>query len=453
MAAASALSYTYSYRSQSALVDEPARKRLFLALSAQNPVPAFFRGRLVAPKRAADALLTISGVVRSRFHVPSAMLEKILLLADPVITCGGERLRFEGFSSCCGAYARLDLLPSALDGEFLGSGTSNVDFNAPMRAALGRVRDGDDVALALDAGSFEVRSGDASVVERKVDLPMRWLRGFTEVQAYQARMERRLEVNGAELRHFLRELPVAWKGAAWVSPSPGGLRLSRRAAPAAALVGGVARLRLLRGVAEHAESARVFVAGESGASAWEVTTPDSRFVLALSPDVWRGFSGEGQTLEALSPDADAAALTAVRAALRWQNAIDAERIAASSGLEVRDVRSALARCAASGLVGYDLAEGAYFHRELPFDLDASRRSHLRLRNARKLLAQDGVELEREEGGDVKAWVRSGSVDYRVRLDGERARCTCPWHAKHSEERGPCKHVLAVRMKLEQRARV
>jgi hypothetical protein len=222
MPAATALSYTYSYRSESALVAGPARKQLFLALSAQNPVPAFFRGTLVAPKRAADQLLAVSDVVRSRFHVPSAMLEKILLLADPVITCGGERLRFEGFSSCCGAYARLDLLPPALAGEFLGSGTANVDFNAPMRAALGRVRDGDDVGLALDAGAFEVRSGGASVIERKVELPLRWLRGFTEVQAYQARMELCLETGGAELRRFLRELPAAWKGAAWISPTAGG---------------------------------------------------------------------------------------------------------------------------------------------------------------------------------------------------------------------------------------
>ncbi|MBT8415649.1 MAG: SWIM zinc finger family protein, partial [Boseongicola sp.] len=30
------------------------------------------------------------------------------------------------------------------------------------------------------------------------------------------------------------------------------------------------------------------------------------------------------------------------------------------------------------------------------------------------------------------------------------RCTCPWFAKNAGQRGPCKHVLAVEMDLDQR---
>ncbi|AGC48099.1 hypothetical protein MYSTI_06826 [Myxococcus stipitatus DSM 14675] len=45
-------------------------------------------------------------------HSP-AMLHRILLEADPVVTCGCGMLRFEGVSGCANTYARADLTPSA----------------------------------------------------------------------------------------------------------------------------------------------------------------------------------------------------------------------------------------------------------------------------------------------------------------------------------------------------
>jgi uncharacterized Zn finger protein len=51
------------------------------------------------------------------------------------------------------------------------------------------------------------------------------------------------------------------------------------------------------------------------------------------------------------------------------------------------------------------------------------------------------------GGDGGFRVRSGAVDYLVRLSdtGIPDSCTCPWWNKHRGTRGPCKHVLAVRL--------
>ena len=67
----------------------------------------------------AEALL-YDGGDRSRYSIPPAMLQQILLLADPVATATADRLRFEAFSSRCSAYARLDMLPGSTDGELLG---------------------------------------------------------------------------------------------------------------------------------------------------------------------------------------------------------------------------------------------------------------------------------------------------------------------------------------------
>jgi hypothetical protein len=207
-------------------------------------------------------------------------------------------------------------------------------------------------------------------------------------------------------------------------------------------VGGIERLKVLGRAARHAERVEVFADEATGASAWTVYTPDSRFQYVLSPEPSRGFSGEGQVLEALS-EGPGSAMGAVRGLLRWQSRIDPAAIAASIGRDYDDVKRALAACAASGLVGYDLADGAFFHRELPFDLSLIEKHQARLVNARKLAEEDAVEFDSSDS----AWVTSGENRYRVWL-GAEPKCTCPWVAKHGTGRGPCKHILAARKMRE-----
>src|SRR5690349_1023319 len=100
------LDYTYAYRQPSALL--PLDRGQCLSLVTCEPGgrdARFFSGSVLQPKRTADLMLAIVEVAQCRFHVPAAMLARILLQADPVITCGDGRLRFEAFSACCGAYA------------------------------------------------------------------------------------------------------------------------------------------------------------------------------------------------------------------------------------------------------------------------------------------------------------------------------------------------------------
>jgi hypothetical protein len=91
--------------------------------------PTLFVGRILLPDLVADGLLVIGSVARSRYHVPAAMLARILLAADPIVTVGDGRVRFESLSACSGVYARLDLLPDAVDGTVIGRGTTNVDLD------------------------------------------------------------------------------------------------------------------------------------------------------------------------------------------------------------------------------------------------------------------------------------------------------------------------------------
>lgn len=175
---------------------------LRLATSSRGGVehPHFFTGGLVRPERTAKLLLALMDVVRARFHIPSAMLERILSQSDPVVTSSDDRLRFEGFSACCGAYARVDLHPAALSGEQFGRGTTNVDFNTPMMSALAMIRGVEPVSLSVGSAGVELETASRTVFEKKVQLPIRWLKGFVEVQACQRRMERKMEISGPRRR-------------------------------------------------------------------------------------------------------------------------------------------------------------------------------------------------------------------------------------------------------------
>ena len=53
------------------------------------------------------------------------------------------------FSGCCGVYARVDLPPESFESDLQQRGTTNVDFNDPMRAALNRLRDREEVRLSV----------------------------------------------------------------------------------------------------------------------------------------------------------------------------------------------------------------------------------------------------------------------------------------------------------------
>ena len=394
-------------------------------------------------------MLTLSQVVSSRFYLPGAFR-----LVDPVVTSNDRVLRFEGFSSCCGVYARADIDAGAFEAELHGRGTTNVDFNSAMRTALARIRQSDRVSLAVGADQVALDSGAGQVVEKKVDLPVRWLKGFTEVQAYQATLKLKFEISAAEARQFVRNIPRGGgaKIPSWVTPVGHGLRLSQRESKDAVRVIGTDRLRLLEGLINSAKQLRVWGDDVAGTSAWEIVCQSGRFVLMISPEVYRGFSGEGQMLQKLASRDWEAALPRVRAELCWQARVNVDEIVRRSGLAREQVESALAVLGARGLVGFDMTEGAYFHRELPFDLEAVESLQPRLKDARHLVAENKVRVTQREGaGDtlvVTAMVQGTEVEHVVRLLPTGDKCTCPWFSKHQGQRGSCKHILAARIVVD-----
>ncbi|BBO32545.1 SWIM zinc finger family protein [Lacipirellula parvula] len=449
MSTAAALDFTYKYPFASAVGD--AERGFGLTLATCGPRhehPYFFEGRLRSPREMADMLLVLSDVVRTHFFLPRPAL------LDPVVTSSEAMLRFEGFSGCCGVYARADLPAEAFESDLQGRGTTNVDFNNPMRTALARLRDHDDARLSVGGDSVELASGDQRVVEKKVKLPVRWIKGFSEVQLYQPTMSLRMEASAAEARQFIRSLPrsAVPKQICYVTQSGKTLRLSQRVARGAIPFAGTHRVKILEPLLNSAKSLRIWADDESGVSGWEVLLKAGRFFLMLSPEVYRGFSGEGQALAQLAGERWRDALPAVQGRLKWQSQLDAAELARDVSLPTAEIEAAFAVLGARGLAGYDLNQAAYFHRELPFELDKVEQMQPRLKNARKLLegahARIITQTTQPDGLEADVEVDGTNVLHLVRLRPQGDKCTCPWFSKNQGQRGPCKHILAGRMLVD-----
>jgi hypothetical protein len=407
--------------------------------------PRFFGGFLTAPAAAAAAVLTVANVAAARFNL------SVGASLDPVVTAGGGLLRFESFSGCGGVYARLDILPPGLDGDDVGHGTTNVDVNPPLRRALALLSGLEPLQLTVGPEELEVKTFDGRFVEKRVPLPRRWLHGFAEAQVLAAGMVLRAEVPAARAAALLRTLPrpssrSAARTSRWVVPAGAGLRPASRPAPGAVYLPGVERLSVLQPLLRHATAVRLYAPadaeGEPAAVAWEFRLPGMRLVVTLSPDAYRGFSGEGGVLSDLASGTaadDAADLLSMLPA--WEQKVEVAGLSRQAGLPPGRVRAALTVLGASGQIGYDLAEEAYFFRQLPWSEGDAETYNPRLVAARALVADGAVRLDA-----AAARVGTGESVNLVRTDQTgRLSCTCQWWARYRGGRGPCRHVLAVRM--------
>jgi hypothetical protein len=312
---------------------------------------------------------------------------------------------------------------------------------------LRRLTDRDDAAFQVGGRGVALVKGSEKIIERKVKLPVRWIKGFCEVQAYQPRLTPRYELTPLEARDLFRSLPKAnSRIGCFVAKTGRAYRMTPTPKSGAVRVDGADRVRVLEPLLASAKTVRIWYDDEAQTNGWEIENDVGRYFSLVSPELSRGFSGEGQALERLAVGEWQAALPHVTDALHWQSQIDPAQISAHCGLSEGAVEAALAVLGARGLAGYDTTSGRYFHRVLPFDLERVEQHQPRLKNARELI--DRVEIVSHHGADVDAKVPGSDFDHFVRLRFEGNKCTCQWHSRYQGQRGPCKHILAVRMKVE-----
>ncbi len=404
---------------------------------------------------------------------------------DPVITVHPDRVFFECFSVDQSSYACLSCSHNIFDriGDF-SCGTTNVDYSSGLYDEFQKIRDYKTTRLAIDATGFQVTSEhDAAFHEPKIDVPDSWVRGFLQVSSAMLLPAQTLQLHPMDIHNICLTLrrnkertgprslrfvlrpgqPVRIVFEPWgqelLCP-----RSSHQATSDTDIrIWGRRRLLQLERLVAVAKSFKVLLLGTGMPSFWVAELPDMEFTLGLSGWTTNDWAGQGH-FDLLHPRHNVDADTQVRvfAALtaRWR-ATSAE-LAAATGLSAVSVDAALGGYVQAGRVIYDLAHAVWRLRELtrePLPMDKLRYASEQESAAAQLVQAGQIKntkvLAQADGGRaLSGQCEPGQRTTRrflvnLQLDADlRVRsgdCQCDHYTYHRMTRGPCEHMLALRM--------
>jgi len=412
--------------------------------------PLFFNGEIIYPTIVSGGLLVLADIVSTRYfkYVPVAQ-------RDPILSAQGDILRAECFSACNGVYARMDLFQSALDGEIL-YGTTNVDIGSNLRKSLFNVKQGDRLKFRIGDDGWKAlhsKNLDGSVltdihIQRPVKMPDRWVRALGNCAMLHQNMEYKFHIEGMQAKSFIAMLPAATgkERSGWLTPTKTGVMLKSREEKNSVYISGIHRLSALKKIMSNVNSIFFYAPenGEPGQMMIEICMTGANITLSLTAKSYEGYSGEGALLDSLSTPKILECADKIDNILNFESRLDIDKISKSIGIVKNDTNDAMELLAVSGKLGFDVRDRSFFHRELPDDPDRVLKDNPRLVGAKKL-------VEDTEYIDDNIWhVKSGDTTYRVIYPTdenlENAKCTCTWYLKHQNSRGPCKHILAVKLK-------
>ncbi|MEM6379965.1 MAG: SWIM zinc finger family protein, partial [Bacteroidota bacterium] len=294
---------SYQYNSPSILETKGGKEQLVLSKFSEvqkDNTPCFFWGKLKNPYELSRCLITLSNTVQSSFNLSPFQLA---LLKDPIVTAGNNLIRFEGFSHCAGVYARIDVLEDGQDGEFLASGTTNVDFNTPLISELGKIQKQDDLVLSVGPKEVGFHKEGQSFIERKVPLPTKWIKGLTTVQHYFSASDHVLTLNRVQAIQLFKSIPTGKIKTDYFLIKRGNRYLFSPLKSANAIcIGGLHRLKLLQPLLPLIKELKVYPHEDMQSVTFILGFDELNFIFSVSRDFWRGFSGEGAALEALIED-------------------------------------------------------------------------------------------------------------------------------------------------------
>ena len=412
--------------------------------------PLFFNGEIIYPTIVSGGLLVLADIVSTRYfkYVPVAQ-------RDPILSAQGDILRAECFSACNGVYARMDLFQSALDGEIL-YGTTNVDIGSNLRKSLFNVKQGDRLKFRIGDDGWKAlhsKNLDGSMltdihIQRPVKMPDRWVRALGNCAMLHQNMEYKFHIEGMQAKSFIAMLPAATgkERSGWLTPAKTGVMLKPKEEKNSVYISGLHRLSALKRIMSNVNAVYFYAPndGEPGQMMIEVCMTGANITLSLTAKSYEGYSGEGALLDSLSTPKILECADKIDDILNFESRLDIDKISKSIGIVKNDMNDAMELLAVSGKLGFDVRDRAFFHRELPDDPDRVLKDNPRLVGAKRL-------VEDTEYIEDNIWhVKSGDTTYRVIYPTdenlENAKCTCTWYLKHQNDRGPCKHILAVKLK-------
>jgi hypothetical protein len=409
-----------------------------------------------------------------------------LTILDPVVTVHPDQVSFEVFGKDESTYACLAFKKDAFtDIGSTATGTTNIDFSDALYAGVQQIRGYRATRLALGHdGAKPTLEGRGEVLEKKIQVPDSWLRGFLQVQSAATLPFDHVQLSPMDLYNVLRHLRMNGdrKGKKrglrfelvpaqqprivlepWETVFTTTGDVFRGKAARLVRVWGRRRLMTMKRLLPFVQSVDVYLLGSGLPSFWVFRCGDITLTLGLTGFTsanWSSALGFDLLLPRKTQDGEPTRKVVSYLADQWK--ADPKELAAQTGIKGAALVEAVQVGCQNGELMYDIAGGVYRHRPLtekPLDL-----TRLQFRNNREKVAHDlltrgkavritgenriaGVGLELT--GTVS--VAEDKRDYRPQMvladEGQvrKVTCTCASFRKQGIKAGPCVHLIALRL--------
>lgn len=400
---------------------------------------------------------------------------------DPVITVHPDEVFFECFSQDESSYGRLGTSFDIYEHvhEF-ACGTTNVDYSQELYDQFQKIRSYKATAFEIDPSGFEVNTqNEESYKEVKIDLPDSWVRGFLQVSSAMSLptlsfqlhpmdlhnfcfvLRRHRETRGPRsMRYVLRPgQPVKVVFEPWDLEVVCRRSVYEGSEDAEIRVWGRRRLHVLERLIPVAKSFTVHLLGTGLPSFYVADLNGMSFTLGLSGWTANDWSTAGN-FDLMAPRAAVDDLTKRRVfeGLKENWREDAAALSRRLDIDRKLVLGALSAYTQAGRAIYDLNKGVYRVRELsrePLPMERLRFSSEREERASKWIESGAVtsKAQAATAGTTRlnGTVRDGRRSYEASLvvDGDQrlleASCDCNFFKQNKLYKGPCEHILAVRL--------
>ncbi|HRH44377.1 MAG TPA: hypothetical protein PKY82_22270 [Pyrinomonadaceae bacterium] len=403
-------------------------------------------------------------------------------ILDPVITVHPDEVFFECFSEDESSYGRLGAKYEVFENvkEF-ACGTTNIDYSAALYDEFQKIRTYKTTKFEIDPSGFEVSTtNEDAFKEVKIDLPDSWVRGFLQVSSAMSLPTISFDLHPLDV-HNICFMLRRYKE----RQSPRGMRyILKPNEPVKIIfepwnfeitcartrftgteehdirVWGRRRLLILERLISVSKKFTVHLLGTGLPSFYLADLGDMEFTLGLSGWTANDWSSAGN-FDLLAPRADVDSFTKRRVfdGLK-QNWLDKPAdLAKKLDLDQATVLGALGAYTQAGRAIYDLSKGVYRVRELsrdPLPMDKLRFANEREESATKFIANKAVSVSSREAKPDNAIELKGAVkdkekiyECSIFIDSDqrmkKAVCNCNFFLQNKLFKGPCEHILALRM--------
>ncbi len=401
---------------------------------------------------------------------------------DPVITVHPDEVFFECFSQDESSYGRLSASYEVFKNinEF-ACGTTNIDYSAALYDEFQKIRSYKTTKFEIDPSGFEVQTtNEEDFKEVKIDLPDSWVRGFLQVSSAMSLPATRFDLHPMDIhnicfvlrRHKEKKGPRSMRyhltpgQPVRVIFDPWGIEVVCPRSPYTGTqeqeirVWGRRRINILERLIPIAKKFTVHLLGTGMPSFYVADLGDMSFTLGLSGWTANDWSQSGN-FDLMAPRADVDKWTQQhifdQLKKNWVESPDS--LAQRLGLNRVVILGALGAYTQAGRAIYDLNKQVYRVRELsrkPLPMERLRFANEREEKATRFLVYNNVEVKSVTSDATGAFTLQGSVKEREKtynpaltVDADEriinAECSCNWHIQNKLYKGPCEHILALRM--------